>query len=131
MMILQKFKILSPLQKLPKNVRDLGKSIAAKGFEKLPKVQISPNLVTLVSSMRPLVTIYLVAFCKVLGMGRSRMPNQGPCKEFTDKYSYPKTEIKRYKQYCSEPLWLTTLSHNIEATGYNPVTLLKEANRSR
>ena len=31
--------ILSPLQKLPKNVRDLGKLIVAKGFKKLPKVQ--------------------------------------------------------------------------------------------
>ena len=30
--------ILSPLQKLPKNVRDLGKLIVAKGFKKLPKV---------------------------------------------------------------------------------------------
>ena len=27
------------LQKLPKNVRDLGKFIVAKGFKKLPKVQ--------------------------------------------------------------------------------------------
>ena len=27
------------LQKLPKNVGDLGKLIAAKGFKKLPKVQ--------------------------------------------------------------------------------------------
>ena len=31
--------ILTPLQKLPKNVRDSGKLIAAKGFKKLPKVQ--------------------------------------------------------------------------------------------
>ena len=29
----------SPLQKLPKNVRDLGKLIVAKGFKNLPKVQ--------------------------------------------------------------------------------------------
>ena len=28
-----------PLQKLPKNVGDLGKLIFAKGFKKLPKVQ--------------------------------------------------------------------------------------------
>ena len=32
-------KILTPLQKLPKNVADLGKLIAATAFEKLPKVQ--------------------------------------------------------------------------------------------
>ena len=35
----EKLQILTPLQKLPKNVRDLGKLIAAKGFEWLPKVQ--------------------------------------------------------------------------------------------
>ena len=36
---LEKLKILSPLQKLLKNVGDLGKLIVAKGFKKLPKVQ--------------------------------------------------------------------------------------------
>ena len=30
---------MTPLQKLPKTVGDLGKLIVAKGFEKLPKVQ--------------------------------------------------------------------------------------------
>ena len=36
--------ILTPLQKLSKNVRDLGKVIVAKGFKKLPKVQkIAPS----------------------------------------------------------------------------------------
>ena len=35
----EKFKILTPSQKLPKNVGDLGKLIVAKGFEKLPKVK--------------------------------------------------------------------------------------------
>ena len=39
MISLEKFKILTPLQKLPKNVGDMGKLIAAKGFEQLPKVQ--------------------------------------------------------------------------------------------
>ena len=39
MISLEKLKILRPLQKLPKNVGDLGKLIAAKGFEKSPKVQ--------------------------------------------------------------------------------------------
>ena len=42
---LENLKILTSLQKLPKNVGDLGKLIVAKGFEKLPKVQ---SLVTLV-----------------------------------------------------------------------------------
>ena len=36
---LEKLKILTPLQKLPENVGDLGKLIVAKGIEKLPKVQ--------------------------------------------------------------------------------------------
>ena len=35
----EKSYILATLQKLPKNVRDLGKLIVAKGFKKLPKVQ--------------------------------------------------------------------------------------------
>ena len=39
MISLVKLKILTPLQKLPKNVRDFGKLIVAKGFEKLTKVQ--------------------------------------------------------------------------------------------
>ena len=39
MISLEKLKILTLLQKLPKNVGDLGKLIAAKGFKKLPKVQ--------------------------------------------------------------------------------------------
>ena len=34
----QKIKILTPLQKLPKNVGDLGKLIVATDLEKLPKV---------------------------------------------------------------------------------------------
>ena len=34
-----KLKVLTPLQKMPKNVRDMGKLIVAKAFEKLPKVQ--------------------------------------------------------------------------------------------
>ena len=39
MISLEKLKILTHVQKLPKNVRDLGKLIVAEGFEKLPKVQ--------------------------------------------------------------------------------------------
>ena len=38
MILLEKLNILTPLQKLPYNVGDLGKLIVAKGFEKLPKV---------------------------------------------------------------------------------------------
>ena len=39
MISLENLEILTPLQKLPQNVGDLGKSIVVKGFEKLPKVQ--------------------------------------------------------------------------------------------
>ena len=39
MMSIEKLKILTPLQKLSKNVGDLGKLIVATGLEKLPKVQ--------------------------------------------------------------------------------------------
>ena len=36
---LEKLKILTPLENLPKNAGHLEKLIVAKGFEKLPKVQ--------------------------------------------------------------------------------------------
>ena len=39
MISLEKLMNLTPLQKLPKNLGDLGQIIVAKGFEKLPKVQ--------------------------------------------------------------------------------------------
>ena len=39
MISLEKWMMLTPLQKLPKYVEDLGKLIVAKGFKKLPKVQ--------------------------------------------------------------------------------------------
>ena len=38
MISLEKRLILTPIQKLPKNVGDLGKLIVAKDFKKLPKV---------------------------------------------------------------------------------------------
>ena len=39
MIQIEKWKILTHLQKGPKNVGDLGKIIVTTGFEKLPKVQ--------------------------------------------------------------------------------------------
>ena len=47
MISLEKWKILTPLQKLPKNVGDLGTLIVAKGFKSCPKSSKSPNMVTL------------------------------------------------------------------------------------
>ena len=43
MISLEKWMILAPSLKLPKNVGDLGKFIVAKGFKKLPKVQKIAN----------------------------------------------------------------------------------------
>ena len=61
MISVEKFKILTPLQKLPKNVEDSGKLIVAKGLKKLPKVKKSPNLVTLNVGTRKLK----VAACSI------------------------------------------------------------------
>ena len=47
MISLEKRNILTFLQKLPINMGELGKIIITTGFEKLPKVQKSPNLVAL------------------------------------------------------------------------------------
>ena len=39
MISLEKLYVLTPLQKMPKNLGDLSKFIVAKGYKKLPKVQ--------------------------------------------------------------------------------------------
>ena len=39
MIPLETWKILTSIQKLPKNVGDLGKIIVATGYEKVPKLQ--------------------------------------------------------------------------------------------
>ena len=48
MISVEKIKILTPLQKLPKNVGDLGKLIVAKALKRFSKSNKSPNLVTLI-----------------------------------------------------------------------------------
>ena len=52
MISLEKLKILTTLQILPKNVGDFGKIIVAKGFKKCPKSNKSPNLVTLFAARK-------------------------------------------------------------------------------
>ena len=47
MISLEKWKTLTPLQILPKNVGDLDKLIVVKGFKSCPKSNKLPNLVTL------------------------------------------------------------------------------------
>ena len=63
MISLEKLQILAPLQKLPKNVGDLGKLIVAKGFKSSPKSNKLPNLVILVeryvSMMVAMITLKL------------------------------------------------------------------------
>ena len=49
---------MKDLDTLPKNVGDLGKLIFATGFEKLPKVQKSPDLVTLILSHHDVSIIF-------------------------------------------------------------------------
>ena len=44
--------ILTPLQKVPKNVEDLGKLIVANALKSCPKFKKSPNLVTLHPELR-------------------------------------------------------------------------------
>ena len=41
MISLEKLNIFTPLQKMPKNVGDLGKLIVTKGFKKWPKAQLN------------------------------------------------------------------------------------------
>ena len=53
MISLEKQNILTPSQKLPKNVGDLGKLIVPKGLKNCPKSNKSPNLVTLFNSKIP------------------------------------------------------------------------------
>ena len=47
----EKLKILTPLQKLPKNVEDLGKLLLPKALKSCSKSYNSPNLVTLFVSL--------------------------------------------------------------------------------
>ena len=49
MISLEKWYILTPLQKLPRYVRDLHKLIVANGFKNYPKSNKLPNLVTLLA----------------------------------------------------------------------------------
>ena len=69
MISLEKWMILTPLQKLPNNVGDLGKIIVATSFEWLPKVQKSPDLVTLkerYTYYRPLQSNPTFVFCPAI-----------------------------------------------------------------
>ena len=59
--------ILTPLQKLPKNVKDLGKLIVAKGFKKLPKVQKIAQSGHTAFEGRCLANIFGVKTCNGLG----------------------------------------------------------------
>ena len=64
MISLEKLKILTPLRKLPKNVRDLGKLIVAKALKSCPKSNKSPNLVTLVATLAS-TAVVTSHFCSI------------------------------------------------------------------
>ena len=73
MISLEKGMMLTPLQKLPSNVGDLGKIIVATGFEWLPKVQkISQSVHTaskqasMVEDIRLLLLLYSTLFLERL-----------------------------------------------------------------
>ena len=51
MISLEKWLILTPLQKLSKNVGDLGNWLLPKALKTCPKSKKSPNLVTLFTSL--------------------------------------------------------------------------------
>ena len=57
MISLEKLKLLTPIQKLPRNKRDLGKLIVDKGFKKFPKVQ------SITQSGHTGSKLYLFFFC--------------------------------------------------------------------
>ena len=59
---LEKCQILTALQKLPKNVGDLGKLIVAKALKSCPKSNKSPNLVTLKATVHYLQPLLKNAF---------------------------------------------------------------------
>ena len=64
MISLEIWHILTHLQKLPKNVGDLGKLIVAKGFKKLPKVQqIARSGLTDYLSRYSLICVETSPFC--------------------------------------------------------------------
>ena len=64
MISLEKWTILTPLQKLLKNVGDLGKLIVAKGFKNCPKCKKLPHLVTLVACIASI--IHLALFSSII-----------------------------------------------------------------
>ena len=69
MISLEKLMILTPLQKLPKNVGDLGKLIVAKGFEKVPKVQsghtgIDVQLISSLTSLDTIASLLTKTYCR-------------------------------------------------------------------
>ena len=54
--------ILTPLQKLPNNIGNLGKIIFTKGFKSCPKCKKSPNLLTLLTILS---NSYILNLCKL------------------------------------------------------------------
>ena len=96
MILQEKWMTLTHLQKLPKNVRDLDKLIVSKGFKNLPKVQKSPNLVTLVATNYTLL---------------KNFPLSDPLQSDrrADRRIIFSSEIRRGRADWSDPVWASLL----------------------
>ena len=76
--------ILAPLQKLPKNVGDLGKLIATKGIKKLPKVQ---KIAQSGHTGWPRASNHVIFFLKKMGQTRPLFGLFSFFSQRKDKYS--------------------------------------------
>ena len=70
MISLEKLQILSPLQKLPKNVGDLGELIVFKALKTCTQSNKSPNLVTLAVSQLRRRGVMSGIFCRQSSCGK-------------------------------------------------------------
>ena len=73
MISLEKLKNLKPLQKLPKNVGDLGKLTVNKGFKMFPNSNKLPNLVTPIINLLRAFKSNSLSLCCKLSL-RARLP---------------------------------------------------------
>ena len=111
MISIEKLKILTPLQKLPKNVRDLGKLIVAKGFKKLPKVQkiarsghTGPYPFLAVQLLNVLLDIWRVSWWADLCLGRLTIHN------------WFRPPLARLAYFCRLASWVGHHHHQNQST---------------
>ena len=74
MVSLEKWMILTPLLKLPKNGEDWGKLIVAKGFKKLPKIQnIAQSGHTAYSDPSPYVDCFWIKWIHIVDVKKDTL----------------------------------------------------------